>query len=437
MSRHVTIVGAGLAGPLLACFLARDGYDVSLYERRGDPRTGAPAEGRSINLALSARGIDALQRIGIADEVLRNVIPMRGRMLHDPDGNLAFQYYSSNHTDAINSVSRGGLNLILVTAAARYPNVKLFFDHRCRSVDLDHERPTVTFENDVTVETDLVIGADGAFSAVRQAMQKREGFDYSQSYLAHGYKELTIPPAGDGSFRMEPNALHIWPRGGFMMIALPNQDRSFTCTCFWPRAMFESLDDAAKIEAHFRRHFPDAIPLMPTLVEDYLRNPVGALVTIRCFPFHHRDRAALIGDAAHAIVPFYGQGMNCAFEDCVALADALRGNSDWNAALESYTDLRKPNADAIADMALDNFVEMRDHVASRLFLLKKKVGHAMHRLFPRAFVPLYEMISFSTIPYARARERARWQSRVIRRIGVGAAGIACILALLLAIALRR
>jgi kynurenine 3-monooxygenase len=431
--RHITIVGAGLAGPLLACFLAREGYQVALYERRGDPRTGAPAEGRSINLALSARGIDALQRIGLADEVLRNVIPMRGRMLHEPDGKLAFQYYSSNHTDAINSVSRGGLNLILVNAAATYPNVKLFFDHRCRSVNLDRNRPTVTFENDVTVETDLIVGADGAFSAVRWAMQIREGFDYSQSYLEHGYKELSIPPTSDGSFAMEPNALHIWPRGGFMMIALPNQDHSFTCTCFWPREMFESLDSPHQIEAHFGRHFPDAVPLMPTLIEDFRRNPVGALVTIRCWPFHFQDKAVLIGDAAHAIVPFYGQGMNCAFEDCVALADNLRSGQP----LQAFTQSRKPNTDAIADMALENFVEMRDHVASRAFLLRKRVGHAVHRMFPRAFVPLYDMISFSTIPYAQARQRARWQSRVLRRAAVTLAIFTILATVLVAMLIAR
>jgi kynurenine 3-monooxygenase len=416
MSKRIAIVGAGLAGPLLACYLARDGFDVTVYERRSDPRIAGFSGGRSINLALSARGIDALNRIGLADQVLKSVIPMRGRMLHEPDGKLAFQYYSSNHTDAINSVSRAHLNLILVNAAAKHLNVKLLFDHRCHGVELEREHPTVTFENGQTIETDLVIGADGAYSAVRQQMQKREGFDYSQSYLEHGYKELTIPPKADGDFAMEPHALHIWPRRAFMMIALPNQDRSFTCTCFWPFSAFESLDADEKIISFFNEHFRDAVPLMPTLTEDFRRNPVGSLVTIRCSPFHYMDKAVLVGDAAHAIVPFYGQGMNCAFEDCVALSDALRAQLRGNP-LEVYSRARKPHTDAIADMALDNFIEMRDHTASRWFLLNKKLSHALHRLFPNQFVPLYNLVSFTTVPYAFARNRARMQ---IRNLIVGA-----------------
>jgi len=437
MTKQIAIVGAGLAGPLLACYLARDGFDVTLFERRSDPRVAGFGGGRSINLALSARGIDALQRIGLADEVLKSVIPMRGRMLHEPDGTLAFQYYSSNHTDAINSVSRAGLNLILVNAAAKYSNVKMFFDHRCQSVDLERQRPTVAFENGTTIETDLVIGADGAYSAVRQQMQKREGFDYSQSYLQHGYKELTIPPTASGEFAMEPNALHIWPRGQFMMIALPNQDRSFTCTCFWPFSTFESLDSSEKTRSFFDEHFRDAVPLMPTLMEDFAGNPVGSLVTIRCKPWHHDGKAVLLGDAAHAIVPFYGQGMNAAFEDVVEMARHLKTVSaaPMARALGQYEDSRKPNSDAIADMALDNFIEMRDHTASRWFLIKKKLSHAMHRVFPRTFIPLYNMVSFSTVPYAQARDRARTQSRILRLSA--ACGLALLAVLFVALMLIR
>lgn len=428
MAQQIAIVGAGLAGPLLACFLARDGFDVTLYERRADPRIAGFLGGRSINLALSARGLDALQRVGLGDEVLKTVIPMRGRMLHEPDGSLAFQYYSSNHTDAINSVSRGGLNNTLLTAAARC-GAKLVFDHRCKSVDVDRRRPTITFENGEAVETDLVVGADGAYSTVRQAMQFREGFDYSQSYEQHGYKELTIPPAASGDFAMEPNALHIWPRGPYMMIALPNQDRSFTCTCFWPFSMFEALKTAEQVTDFFGKDFGDAVPLMPTLAEDYLRNPIGHLVTVRCWPWIYQDKAVLLGDAAHAIVPFYGQGMNAAFEDCVTLSECLRLGD-----LSEYQQRRKPNADAIADMALHNFIEMRDHTASRLFLLKKKLSHALHRLMPGTFVPLYNMVSFSTIPYAEAREHARWQSRVLR---LAAGGFVLILLVILSLLLLR
>src|SRR3954471_5720189 len=291
MKKRIAIVGAGLAGPLLACYLARDGFDVTVYERRSDPRVAGFVGGRSINLALSARGIDALNRIGLADEVLKTVIPMRGRMLHEPDGRVAFQYYSSNHTDAINSVSRATLNLILLSAAAKHENVNLVFDHRCRSVDL--ERPAVTFDNGTTIETDLVVGCDGAFSAVRQAMMKLDRFDYSQSYLEHGYKELTIPPSANGDFAMEPNALHIWPRGAFMMIALPNQDRSFTCTCFWPfsgRNGFDSLVTPEQILGFFKQEFGDAVPLMPTLIADFQKNPTSPLVTVRCSPWNYQDK---------------------------------------------------------------------------------------------------------------------------------------------------
>src|SRR5687768_12534504 len=256
---RITIVGAGLAGPLLACFLAREGFDVSLYERRGDPRIEGYSGGRSINLALSARGIDALRRVGLAREVLDTVIPMRGRMLHEPDGTLAFQNYSRNPQDAINSVSRGTLNVILLDAAQRC-GAKTYFDHRCVGVDL--ERPSVTFEtkdgSTVTADTDLVVGADGAFSAVRQAMQKLDRFEYSQSYTEYGYKELTIPPTASGDFAMDKNALHIWPRRRFMMIALPNQDRSFTCTLFWPfegENSFANLQTDGQIIDYFKQHF--------------------------------------------------------------------------------------------------------------------------------------------------------------------------------------
>ena len=436
MSKRITIVGAGLAGPLLACFLAREGFDVTLYERRGDPRALGYSGGRSINLALSARGLDALRRVGLDQAVLDTVIPMRGRMLHEPGGTLVFQHYSRNPQDAINSVSRGGLNIVLLDSAEQC-GAKICFDHRCVGVDLD--RPSVTFETkddrQVTVETDLVVGADGAFSAVRQQLQKLERFEYSQSYTEYGYKELTIPPTASGDFAMEKNALHIWPRRRFMMIALPNQDRSFTCTLFWPfegENSFANLRTDDEIVAYFKQHFSDAVPLMPALVEDYRRNPIGSLVTIKCFPWSYQDKVTLLGDAAHAIVPFYGQGMNAAFEDCVALTECLKNSRDDIAAvLREYERRRKPNADAIADMAMDNFVEMRDHTASQLFLWKKKFQHVLHGLFPRTFIPLYNMVSFTTIPYAEAQRRARWQASVLR----AAAGVGVVLLITLVVAL--
>lgn len=442
--RRIIVVGAGLAGPLLTCFLAREGFDVTLYERRGDPRVEGYSGGRSINLALSARGIDALDRVGLAKQVLDAVIPMRGRMLHEPEGSLAFQPYSRNPTDAIKSVSRGGLNILLLNAAEKCSNARIAFDHRC--INVDPEKPSATFENAnageaVTIDTDLVIGTDGGYSAVRHAMQKLDRFDFSQSYLEYGYKELTIPPTASGDFAMEKNALHIWPRHRFMMIALPNQDRSFTCTLFWPYEganSFANLHTDQQILEYFKQHFPDAVPLMPTLVEDYRQNPIGSLVTMRCWPWSHQDKVALLGDAAHAIVPFYGQGMNCAFEDCVALTECLRTFSpDIERALREYEIRRKPNTDAIADMALDNFVEMRDHVASPIFLLKKRFQHALHGLFPHAFIPLYNMVSFTTIPYADARRRARWQSRVLKGAAVGGMLLLLLSAVWLTIAAAR
>jgi kynurenine 3-monooxygenase len=350
--------------------------------------------------------------------VLADAIPMRGRMMHGVSGELAFQPYSKDPREAINSVSRSGLNLALLEAADRHDTVTLHFDHPCLDVDL--ERAAVTFahgDDTVTAEADLVVGADGAFSVVRGRLQRTDRFDYQQMYLAHGYKELTIPPDASGGFAMEPHALHIWPRGGSMMIALPNPDRTFTCTCFWPftgPGGFDRLSTADEILADFRARFGDAVPLMPTLVEDFQGNPTSSLVTVRCRPWHHADRVVLIGDAAHAIVPFYGQGMNAAFEDCVVLDECLAGNgADRRAALEAYTRRRKPNGDAIADLALRNFVEMRDKVGSRLFRLGKRTEKLLHRWFPRWFTPLYNMVTFSTIPYAEARRRSARQWRAI------------------------
>ena len=425
---RVTIVGAGLGGGLLACLLGRRGYRVDVYERRPDPREHGFRGGRSINLALSTRGIDALQRVGLAERVLAGAVPMRGRMMHAANGELSFQPYSKNPGDAINSVSRGGLSMELLAAADAFDGVSLHFDRRC--VDVDLERRTVALacadgNETVTGESDLVVGADGAFSAVRGRLLGTDRFDYHQAYLEHGFKELSIPPAADGSFAMEANALHIWPRGGFMMIALPNADRSFTCTCFWPFAGprgFDAVRTDDDVRRLFAAEFADAVPLMPTLERDYATNPVGSLMTVRCRPWHYQDAVVLIGDAAHAVVPFYGQGMNASFEDCVVLDECLeRHPGHLAAALAEYTALRKVNGDAIADLALRNFIEMRDKVGSRLFLLHKKVEKLLHRWLPRWFTPLYNMVTFSTIPYAEARRRARVQWRVLGVAGLAAA----------------
>ena len=418
---RTAIVGAGLSGALLANLLGEAGYEIEVFEHRPDPRTKGFIGGRSINLALSARGIHGLKRAGLAEKVLADAIPMRGRMIHTLSGSLTFQPYSKNPADAINSVSRGGLNIALLDGAARYDNVKYRFEHRC--VDVDVERPSVTAVKSaggraVEFDTDLVIGCDGAFSVVRGALQRLDRFNYSQSYLDHGYKELTIPPTSTGDFAMPPGGLHIWPRGGFMMIALPNKDRSFTCTCFWPFTgpnSFVALGDDDEILSFFKRHFPDVVPLMPTLVADYKRNSTSSLVTVRCAPWYHRDKVVLAGDAAHAVVPFYGQGINAGFEDCVLLTEALKEHgSDREGALQTYYQGRKVHADAIADLAIANFLEMRDHVASARFRMKKRTERMLHRLLPRWYTPLYNLVSFTRIPYAEAVRRTRRAKRIVR-----------------------
>ncbi len=431
-------MGAGLAGALMAVMLGRRGYRVTLCERRPDPRAAGFVGGRSINLALSCRGITALKCVGLADEVLRDAIRMPGRMMHSPRGELTFQAYSGDANDAINSVSRSLLNLTLLDAADACESVTLNFD--CRCVDADLEAPAAIIADAHTGEThriegDAVIGADGVFSAVRGRMQRTDRFDYEQRYLEHGYKELVIPPASacgvdpaahDG-FAMPPQALHIWPRGGSMMIALPNADRSFTCTLFWPfegAGSFADVRGEAQVAAFFREHFADAVPLMPTLLEDFAHNPVGSLVTVRCEPWH-RGRVVLVGDAAHAVVPFYGQGINCGFEDCRVLDALLEEHSgDFEPAFAEFSRARKDDADAIADLALDNFVTMRDRVNDPAFLARKRVEHVLQGIDPERFMPLYNLVSFSNMPYAEARARGErvvaLAERLVETIGVEA-----------------
>ncbi len=436
-ARHAVIVGNGLAGPLLAVLLARDGWRVSLYERRGDPRAQGYQGGRSINLALSARGLAGLRAAGLEELVTeRDLIRMPGRMMHGVDGKLTFQPYSKDPKDAINSVSRGGLNRTLIEAAAACAGVELHFDHTC--VDAEVAAGAAIFRrgdgSQVRVQGDLLVGADGAFSPIRGAMEKTDRFEYSQTYLGHGYKELHIPSAvtqrrsdaatqkGDLDrelFAMEPGALHIWPRGGAMMIALPNRDGSFTCTLFWPfegEHSFASLKNQAEVLAHFKQWYGDAVPLMPTLASDFMKNPTSSLVTVRCFPWHREGKTVLVGDAAHAIVPFYGQGINCGFEDCVELAKCLRERGDQREALDAYQAARKPNADAIAEMAVANFEEMRDKVGRPEFLYRKKVEQAVHGLFEGRWMPQYNLVSFSTVPYVEARRRGRELDAVLDRV---------------------
>jgi kynurenine 3-monooxygenase len=419
MPAKFVLVGSGLAGGLLAAYLGRRGFEVDLYERRADPREGNIVGGRSINLAISTRGIHALEQIGIAGKALRPAIPMRGRMIHDKSGALHFAPYDVDPKKCINSIGRASLNTAVIEAAQRYPNVRVHFNHKCTDVNL--AEPICHLENEtgkLTVRGDAVIGVDGAFSAVRASMQRNiDNFQYDESYLAHGYKELTIPPAPDGSWRIEKNALHIWPRKSFMMIALPNPDGSFTCTLFWefegPRSFATTKTDD-DVQHFFDEEFPDAIPLMPTLLEDFKNNPTSALVTVRCAPWYHRDRICLLGDAAHAVVPFYGQGMNAAFEDCVVLDECVeKFANDREHAFAEYFSRRKENADALADLAIGNFIEMRDKTASRTFRTKKKLDHLLEAALPGVYLPLYTMVTFTRIPYAQAARRARLQDRIL------------------------
>src|SRR5437870_1409055 len=379
--------------------------------------------GRSINLASSTRGIHALEQIGIADEVLKHAIPMRGRMIHPAAAGSApsFAPYDVDPNQHINSIGRAALNTTVIEAAQRYPNVHVKFNHRCTEVDIDS--PTAQLLNTstsqpITALGDAVIGVDGAFSAVRQSMQlKIDNFEYDESYLAHGYKELTIPPAPNGGWQMEKNALHIWPRKSFMMIALPNPDGSFTCTLFWefegPRSFATTKTDD-DVRRFFEEEFHDAVPLMPTLLEDFRQNPTGSLVTIRCAPWYYRDKVCLLGDAAHAVVPFYGQGMNAAFEDCVVLDECLEKFPDnRERAFREYFSRRKENADALADLAVGNFIEMRDKTASKTFRLKKKLDHLLEAALPGIYLPLYTMVAFTRTPYAVAAKRARVQDQIV------------------------
>lgn len=404
--KNVTILGAGLVGSLLSVYLAKRGYKVTIYERRGDMRKEQIAAGKSINLALSDRGWKGLEGAGLADDIRKIAIPMHGRMIHGVDGNLSLLPYGKEG-QFINSVSRGELNKKLMDLA-EHNGVKFFFNHRCEHVDLENN--TIQFstgDKTTTISNDsLLFGADGAFSALRNSMQKQDRFEYSQHYIDHGYKELSIPPAKGGKWLIEKNALHIWPRKNFMLIALPNTDGSFTGTLFFQfegNPSFSSIKNEEDVEKFFKEYFPDVIPLMPTYKKDFFANPTASLVTIKCFPWVYKNKAALIGDAAHGIVPFFGQGMNAGFEDCTVLNELLNEHNDnWDKILPAYELRRKPNTDAIAELALTNFIEMRDLVADKKFLRKKEIEKKIVAQFPDKYLPLYTMVTFSHMDYADA-----------------------------------
>lgn len=424
MKKEIVILGAGLVGSLLSLYLARQGYTVKVFERRSDLRKAKLYAGRSINLAMSDRGLNALHAIGLENAIRAIAIPMLGRMMHDTNGNLNYQAYGLDDSQYINSVSRSELNLTLIHEADKHPNISFFFDQRCERVDLKNK--SVHFINDKTLTNstiayDLIFGADGAFSALRLSMMlQSDKMNYSQSYLEHGYKELTIPAGVKGSIQIEKHALHIWPRKQFMLIALPNLDGSFTCTLFFPfkgKESFESIQTEAEILAFFKAQFPDTLALMPNLVADFMHNPASSLVTVKCDPWTVGNHAALIGDAAHAIVPFYGQGMNCGFEDCFVLDSLItKYDHDWDQILAAYEQLRKPDGDAIADLAKANFIEMRDKVADPQFLLRKKIEAKITKTFPQHWLPLYNMVTFSNIRYSEALRRGQVQDEIMDQI---------------------
>ncbi len=469
MSRtNVVIIGAGLAGSLLAIYLAKRGIAVDIYESRGDMRLEEVAAGRSINLALSDRGIAALREVGMDKYMLGEAVPMYGRMIHSISGETKLLPYSGRKGEYINSVSRAGLNIALINEAEKYPGVRFHFNQRC--VYFDCSRAEAKFSSGAKVKGDTLIATDGAGSTVRNAMLHGgvERFDFSQTWLEHGYRELVIPardeldvqpPATAGGTDLEQNALHIWPRHKFMMIALPNFDGSFTCTLFLahksePPALaggkdaamssipalvppypiktttrppayvggsdFATLTNEASVLEFFIREFPDAIPLMPTLTEDFFANPTGNLGTIKCWPWNAGGKALLLGDSAHAVVPFYGQGMNCAFEDVRVLDQLIeKHGTAWETIYEEYGELRKVNTDAIADMAEENFYEMRDAVANPVFVRKRELETKLEQTYPDYFSK-YSMVTFrEDLPYSVAKEKGNAQDRLLMEICAG------------------
>lgn len=421
--KETIIVGAGLVGSLLSIYLSKRGYKVKVYERRGDMRKEKTIAGRSINLALSDRGIKALEEVGIMEEIKKIAIPMHGRHIHNIDGTTAYQPYG-NEGQFINSVSRAELNKMLMNLAEAN-GAEIFFNEKCERIDWKEDK--IIFENALnsrlsTLNSQLVFGSDGAYSAARLTHQlQHDRFQYQQYYIDFGYKELTIPADSNGEFLMEKNALHIWPRGNYMLIALPNIDGSFTCTLFFPfegEPSFKSLDTKEKVEMFFRTTFADAYKLMPTLVEDFFHNPTSSLVTVKCFPWVREDKFALIGDAAHAIVPFFGQGMNCGFEDCRVLNGLIdKHREDWNLILQEYQTLRKPDGDAIAELALNNFIEMRDKVGDPKFLLQKKIETAFSKKYPDKWTPSYSQVTFSPqIRYSDALKNSITQEAIMQQV---------------------
>jgi kynurenine 3-monooxygenase len=429
MDGPLTIVGGGLVGSLLASLLARRGFSIDLYERRPDLRRETVGAGRSINLAVSTRGLRALADAGLERDVLAHAIPMRGRMVHAASGEQMLLRYGKDDSECINSISRLLLNQLLLDHAEKSGRARLHFAQRATRLDLD--RGEVTFHDgggEHTVEAPIIFATDGAGSVVRSEMVRADACTVTETPLDYGYKELTIPAMPGGGFRFDQNALHIWPRGNYMLIALPNLDGSFTCTLFLPFTgplSFASLAGAAEVREFFAAKFPDAVAHMPDLVDTFFANPTGHMVTVKCTPWHRGGKTLLVGDAAHAIVPFFGQGMNCGFEDCSVLAAAIdrRRDGDWATLFSELSASRKIDTDAIADMAVENFVEMRDKVADARFQLEKKVETVLQARFP-AYVTRYRLVTFSLAPYRFAAEIGRIQNGILEELcgGISDAG---------------
>lgn len=422
--QNILIIGAGLCGSLLALRLGQRGYNVVVYEMRPDLRKVNISAGRSINLAFSDRGNKAMKLVGIEDKVKALCIPMHGRMIHDINGDSHLSNYSGREHEYINSISRGGLNALLLDEAEKHNNVKIYFNKTCKSVDF--ENTTALFKDyhskkEFIEDADIIIATDGAGSAMRKSyyLGKKFLFSFSQDYLTHGYKELSILPKENGDYKTYKNALHIWPRGDFMLIALPNLDGSFTVTLFLSynegNYNFNNLTNEEVVLEFFKKEFPDALSLMPNLLDDFFQNPTAPLGTVKCSPWHYRGNTLLMGDAAHAIVPFYGQGMNASFEDVVEFDKVLDENvENWEAVFKTYESTRRKDTDAIADLAIDNFHEMKDHVANPIFQEKRKLEMALEKEFPNEYSSKYSLVTFNEgMGYRNAMLRGRAQDKAI------------------------
>ncbi len=425
---HILIAGAGLVGSLLALMLGQRGYRVTVLEKREDMRRKSLSAGRSINLALAERGINALRRAGLMEEVEKLLIPMKGRVLHGVDSELLFSPYGQRPHEVIYSVSRGELNQLMMTAAETHFDVDILFNQSIETVDFDQKKVSIKdhlADKTTQLEFELVIGADGVGSEVRKAIVEATCGNFQIDMLGHDYKELCIPPGSEIATRwqMEKEALHIWPRGGYMLIALPNLDGSFTVTLFLPRKgdpSFELIDEPHELHDFFVRQFPDAKALIPNFQEEYFGNPIGQLGTVRCDRWVYNDSAFILGDASHGIVPFHGQGMNAGFEDCSELIRLLDEHADdWSTVLPIFEEIRMPNANAIADMALENYVTMRDSVNDEKFKLKKEIGFELERMFPDRFIPRYSMVMFHRYPYADAFSRGQIQDDILNDLANG------------------